>query len=331
MGDQGLFRREIGSGWSHVGQSLPTPRPRQKLPPIPPTSYKEWSILCFHDPNYPATTKKEWQEWHQKEDTPQADEPDEEESDEYYDARLRGNPDIFRGPWPSLQFCSRTNRSFFARELIRIDPVTGKKDYLCIVCAKAGMGKRSWHYLRKGKPLGYFEQAVLTAIAAVARQRTRLGLNPPSIMNVLEYAERKFVIKGFNYSNVRDAVNLYEKRNIIRTVNDLVTWSRRIIMLVTPPAPRVVQEPHEEMMCWDDTPQPWRVASFDFKNCNPSPAVPFDATHFGWITGELKVENVGIIFERINFSPIEYHQIFYQKDAKSKRVLLLSVRNNSDV
>jgi hypothetical protein len=172
---------------------------------------------------------------------------------------------------------------------------------------------------------------VLTAITAVSVARTRIGLNPPSIMSVSDYADRNFVIKGFNYSNVRDAINLYERRGIIHTVNDQVTGSRRIIMLVTPTASRVMQEPHEEPMHWDDTPQLWKVASFDFKNCNPSPAVPFYATHFGWITGELKVENVSIIFERINFSPIEYHQIFYQKDAKSKRVLLLSVRNNSDV
>lgn len=186
-----------------------------------------------------------------------------------------GKPNIFRGQWPRLQFCTITGKSFFARELIRTDATTGKKDYLCIVCLKAGKGRRSWHYLKRGKPQGYFEQAVLTAIKAVSKRRRRIGLNPPSVTDVVEFAERNFIIRGFNYSNVRDAVNLYEKRGVIRTVRDPITGSRRIILLAAPSVPRVVSEPYEDVIHWDDTPDCWLVGSHDFESYKP-PFIGFE-------------------------------------------------------
>jgi hypothetical protein len=154
----------------------------------------------------------------------------------------RGKATIHRSKDVTWQHCTKTKFSFLARELVRVDPAAGRREYYCQICHKAEMGRRSWHYWPKGqRPLGYVEQGVLTAIDAVSEERARIGLNPPSISDVQNYAggwwpespfvggTGHFVLDGFSYSSVRDAVNGLAKRGMICIIEDQLTHEKRIL------------------------------------------------------------------------------------------------------
>jgi hypothetical protein len=156
--------------------------------------------------------------------------------------RPRGKATIHRSRDVVWQHCTRTKFSFLARELVRTDPATGRREYFCILCHKNGLGRRAWHYWPKGqRPLGYVEQGVLTAIQAASEERTRIGLNPPSISDVQNYAggwwpmspfvggTGHFVLNGFSYSAVRDAVNDFVRRGMIYLIEDPLTHEKRIL------------------------------------------------------------------------------------------------------
>jgi len=136
-------------------------------------------------------------------------------------------PTIHRGMYPVMQHCTKTGQSFFARELVRTDPVTKKREYLCMICS--GKGKRAWHYWPVGKSLGYKEQATLTAISVTSEERRAIGLNPPSITDVHDFANGHFVIEKMSYSTIRDIIKSYERRGWIGTIDDPITGSRRVI------------------------------------------------------------------------------------------------------
>jgi hypothetical protein len=81
----------------------------------------------------------------------------------------------------------------------------------------------------------------LTAIQAASEERTRIGLNPPSISDVQNYAggwwpmspfvggTGHFVLNGFSYSAVRDAVNDFVRRGMIYLIEDPLTHEKRIL------------------------------------------------------------------------------------------------------
>ena len=143
---------------------------------------------------------------------------------------LRGNPNVHRGSFPVLQHCTKTGHSFYAGELTRV--TGGRREYFCLICAKAGVGmKRSRHYWPKGRPSGYVEQAVLTAIDAESQKRARIGLNPPSVSDIQTYAGGwmgKFVLNGFSFGNVRRAIDVYVRRGCIFLMEDQLTHELRI-------------------------------------------------------------------------------------------------------
>jgi len=153
----------------------------------------------------------------------------------------RGKVNIHRSKDVVWQYCAKTKCSFLARELVRIDRATGQREFFCIICHKAGFGRRSWHYWARGRPLGYVQQGVLTAIQAVSKERAEIGLNPPSIADIQNYAggwwpvspyvggTGHFVLEGFSYSNVRDIINLYQERGMICLIEDQLTHEKRIL------------------------------------------------------------------------------------------------------
>jgi hypothetical protein len=132
---------------------------------------------------------------------------------------------ITRLPNVTLQQCTKTGKSFYARPLIRTDPKNpSKKEFFCVICLKANRGKPyrnrlSWHYIPTSRR-GYEEQAVLTAIAA----------NPgANLSRIAEYCQTRFLAgetykkgnstryKKFNFtnSNVNDIIYGYRARGMI--------------------------------------------------------------------------------------------------------------------
>ena len=118
----------------------------------------------------------------------------------------------------TLHSCTKTGLSFFARPLIRTDPVTGKKEFFCLICSKDNEGdphgaKKSWHYIKKNnyKLPGYTEQAILTAIRA----------NPEKTKSdITKYCVDNFKVYGkYSYGNVNHIIELYKDRGMIQIVD----------------------------------------------------------------------------------------------------------------